>query len=357
MRKKALLGILLAAVFVLGAALALAEPWEDMELPSGEIVWQALGQETDVYLLLSGKPASVRSQPKKNAKTIYPWRRFALRASDYLADEAWHKVALPGGEGYVPASAAAIMPAEQRPYYASCTATKDKGYVYVASKGALPLLMDLRMGDKHHKLLLSNDGAWQPVLLTLGAGDYVLSIYEAGLYDAPVRLLTETAFSVASVPQDTDLALLSSLHTNMADHPVTIALAKSLCKDAQTPLQKVNLLWDWLYAHAEYDRALSKSIQFSEIPNGDGFILGYKGICSDYAAFMAAGLRAVGVPCKQVDGRNMRTGHQHAWNEVWLDGTWQIIDVTMAQSAGQKKFHTENAKHYGAEKGTWDGFH
>ena len=358
--KKHMPGLLLMVVLVafLSGAQAEPAPFELMSRPPEDIAWQALGAETDVYLIRKGGAAvSVRTQQKSGAKVAYAWRRFALRAPDYKPDDVWHKVALPGAGGFVLSGLTETAPAEARPRLRTYVETAAQGYVYVAAAGELPLLMEIQNADRRHQLLLPNDGRWQPVLLTLGAGTYTLSVYEAGLYDRPIRLLFETFFEMENAPLDTQLALLSSLHTNMDAHPVTVALARSLCQNAQTDLEKVTLLWNWLMDHAAYDKAYAKAIQFSKMPDGDAFVRGEKGICSDYAAFMAVSLRAVGVPCKHVYGKNLRTGNQHAWNEVYLDGKWQIIDATMAQSRGPKKFHTESAKHYGAEKGLWDGFH
>ncbi len=360
MAKKNLSVLLFALIFLfsLTAANADAMPYEAMSRPPEDTPWLALGEDTDVYLVHKETAAiSVRWRKKTSAKVLYTWRSFALRALDYTAGSPWHKVALPGSDGFVQDKLVSVMENKDRPQLRSYTGSADQGYVYVAALGRVPLVAEITNGSRIHQLLLPNDGMWQPILLTLGTGVYKLSVYEAGLYDRPIRLLFETHFNLEQEISDTELALFSALHTNMEANQVTAALAKSLCQDAQTDLEKVSLLWDWLMDHAAYDKSLAKNIQFSEIPDGDAFIRGEKGICSDYAAFLAVGLRAVGVPAKHIYGINKRTGNQHAWNEVYLDGQWQIIDATMAQSRGPKKFHTENAKHYGAEKGLWDGFH
>ncbi len=360
MTKKYMSGLLfmLVLVAIFSIASADTQPFAAMTRPPKDIPWQFLGEETDVYLTHKGNSAvSVRAQAKTSSKTLYTWRRYALRALDFKPEAVWHKVALPGKDGFVKAGLTDVLPQEGRPHLRTYVETSSMGYVYVAAAGEMPLVAEIQNGDKHHQLLLPNDSMWQPILLTLGAGKYKLTVYEAGLNDWIIRPLFETFFEMENAPEETHLALLSSLHTNMEAHPVTVALAQSLCKNAKTDLEKTTLLWDWLMDHASYDKSLAKAIQFSEIPDGDAFVRGEKGICSDYAAFMAVSLRAVGVPCKHVYGKNLRTGNQHAWNEVYLDGKWQIIDATMAQSRGPKKFHTENAKHYGAEMGLWDGFH
>ena len=360
MRQKSLSGLLfmLVLVTIFSAAHAQGHPYASMTRPPEDMPWQALGSDADAYLSLAGeKTVSVRAQPKTGARVIYNWRRFALRALSYDPEAAWQKVALPGSDGFVQSKYVELLPVEARPRLRAYTDTAPQGYVYLAATGELPLVMELQNGSRHHQLLLPNDGMWQPVLLTLGAGKYKLTVYEAGLNDWIIRPLFETFFELETAPEDTQLALFSSLHTNMEANAVTVELAKSLCKDAKTDLEKITILWDWLMDHAAYDSRLAKTIQFSEIPDGDAFIRGEKGICSDYAAFMAVGLRAVGVPCKHIYGKNLRTGNQHAWNEVYLDGKWQIIDATMAHSRGPKKFHVENRKNYAMEKGVWDGFH
>ena len=360
MMKRRLTAVIFLLLLLLNLPFAYAAsmPFETMTKPPEDTAWQALGDPADVYILRKDDAAlSVRAQKKTSAKRLYSWKRFSLRAIDYHPEETWQKVALPFADGFVQTKMTVMAGIEDKPRLRVYTATSHSGYVYLAASGNVPLVADLANDGKHHKLLLPNDEQWQPLLLSLGAGEYTLSVYEAGLYDWPVRLLFETSFYMDQVPEDTQLALFSSLHTNMDANAATVKLAQELCKNAATDLEKITIIWDWLMTHAAYDKTLAKGIQFSEIPDGDAFIRGERGICCDYAAFMAVGLRAVGVPVKHIYGKNLRTGNQHAWNEVYLDGKWQIIDATMAQSRGPKKFHTENAKHYGVEKGTWDGYH
>ena len=350
--------ILLLLLMHLPFAYAASMPFETMTKPPEDAPWQALGDASDVYLLHKSDDAiSIRAQKKSSSKRLYSWKRFALRVVNYTPEETWQKIPLPFADGFVQTKLTVKAGLQDRPHLRAYTGTANLGYVFLAASGNVPLLAEISNGEKHHKLLLPNDEQWQPLLLTLGAGKYTLSVYEAGLYDWPIRVLFETSFYIDKVPDDTQLSLLSSLHTNMDANAATVKLAQELCKNAGSDLEKVMLLWDWLMDHAAYDRTLARGIQFSEIPDGDAFIRGERGICCDYAAFMAVGLRAVGVPAKHIYGKNLRTGNQHAWNEVYMDGKWQIIDATMAQSRGPKKFHTESAKHYGAEKGTWDGYH
>lgn len=51
------------------------------------------------------------------------------------------------------------------------------------------------------------------------------------------------------------------------------------------------------------------------------------GICADQANLGAAMFRAAGLPCKIADG--WLFNGSHAWNEVYYDGKWNSIDVTV----------------------------
>jgi transglutaminase/protease-like cytokinesis protein 3 len=46
-------------------------------------------------------------------------------------------------------------------------------------------------------------------------------------------------------------------------------------------------------------------------------------------------LRSTGIPAKLVKGyANYNPGVYHAWNEVYLDGQWHVIDTTLDASTG-----------------------
>ena len=78
-----------------------------------------------------------------------------------------------------------------------------------------------------------------------------------------------------------------------------------------------------------------------------------KGICYDYAALLASMARNSGIPAKLVMGKADAVKTYHSWNEVWLDGSWKIIDTTVdANGAAKKSKQTiyKSAAAYHAEK-------
>jgi len=53
------------------------------------------------------------------------------------------------------------------------------------------------------------------------------------------------------------------------------------------------------------------------------------GICMDFSIVFAGIARNNGIPCKVVYGKTSFYKALHAWNEVYIDGEWKIIDITL----------------------------
>lgn len=353
--KKRFFAIMLVAFAVLtGGGVQAQAPWTAMVQPA-QMHWQTADAQEE-YILLDGGETPVYKKAKKDAAKHYTWKQYALRVTG--TQGAYTQVALPGGEvGYVRTNKTRPAQEQERPSWAVDTSTAYLGYVYVAAKGELPIVCEIEKDGEVHALLVPNNGKWQAVLLSLGDGAYRLSIYEAGYLDERVRRMDDTRFIIGDLPTDTELALYSNLHTNLEDHPLTIALAHELTTDAMTDREKVEALWGYLMENAQYDTELARTIQYSEMPDGDCFVRGEKGICCDYAAFLACALRELGVPCKHVYGINKKSGNQHAWNEIYLEGEWLLVDATLSRKDKDKHFHTEDPSGYRDDPRFWSGWH
>ncbi len=73
-----------------------------------------------------------------------------------------------------------------------------------------------------------------------------------------------------------------------------------------------------------------------------------RGICDDYAVMFDTICNDAGIPCM------ICTGNNHAWNLVYADGEWHIVDVTAVDTGGFKPVATE--KEYYTING-WDFDH
>ncbi len=120
------------------------------------------------------------------------------------------------------------------------------------------------------------------------------------------------------------------------------ALASELCENCVSAYDKALALHDWIAGYLYYDN--DSLYSDTAIPyNATSVVNSRRAVCLGYATLYATLCRATGIPCNVVsgyalgvasgktewDGANIETKEQnHAWNEVYLDGRWVIVDVT-----------------------------
>lgn len=119
-------------------------------------------------------------------------------------------------------------------------------------------------------------------------------------------------------------------------------LAAELTEGIDSDYNKARALHDWVCSYLYYDNDSLLSdevIPYSAVE----VINSQRAVCLGYATLYAALCRAEGIPCNVVSGYalgigsdsdswndcNISTGEQnHAWNEVYVDGRWVIVDTT-----------------------------
>lgn len=92
---------------------------------------------------------------------------------------------------------------------------------------------------------------------------------------------------------------------------------------------RVAAMRDWIEREVRYVAGASDG----DTTAGDTFVR-REGVCRDYAHLLAAFVRAGGIPARLVSvyAPNVAPPDFHAVVEVWLDGSWWLVDATgMAQ--------------------------
>ena len=88
-------------------------------------------------------------------------------------------------------------------------------------------------------------------------------------------------------------------------------------------------LYQYIVENIKYDHGKIFDLLYDYLPDVDETYLSEKGICYDYASLLAAMLRSIGIPAKLVKGyASYNPEVYHAWNEVYVDGRWIVIDST-----------------------------
>lgn len=176
----------------------------------------------------------------------------------------------------------------------------------------------------------SNTGEYETYPLQSGSGKYSVTVFEnvkdssyAKVFSDAVTVELESPYAPYLVPNQFVWYTSS-----------TAAVAKSieLCANLTTDAEKVQVLYDFVGDTILYDYIKALTIQSGYRPDVDETLSTGMGICFDYASLLACMLRVQGIPTKLVMGDVEKAGQYHAWNEVYLDGYWQLKDPTFKQA-------------------------
>ena len=177
--------------------------------------------------------------------------------------------------------------------------------------------------DKTYFYDLKNDGTVENFSLQMGNGEYKISILEniEGVFYLPVS--TKTVIQNLKNPNEAFLTSIQNINWNKDSFAVV--KAKELTKKLKYNTSKVKAIYKFLLKNYKYEYETYKS---GYLPNIDAIFKSHKGMCYDYSSMFAAMLRSIGIPTKLVTGDSKNTKGFHAWNEVYLNKKWVIIDVS-----------------------------
>ena len=146
-----------------------------------------------------------------------------------------------------------------------------------------------------------------------------------------------------------------------SDDKDIIALANSIVKDISGDFNKVRAIHDWVAENIWYDYDILDS-DVIESKTALKTLQDKRGICDDYASLTAALMRAAGFPAKytlgyirgssydarryfNIDTEEYDITMSHAWNQVYIDDRWVILDTTWdsQNSYSNGQYHEQNA--------------
>ena len=185
--------------------------------------------------------------------------------------------------------------------------------------------------SKYYQYTIPTNNTWTSIPLQSGSGTYKVRFMKQVSGNSYSQMYSVT-FQVGM--QNANSAYLNpSQYVVYNSGSACVAKAKSLVSGAGSDAQKVSKIYSYIVNNISYDYDKMKNLPSGYLPNPDSTLAGRKGICFDYAALMAAMLRSQGVPCKLVIGN--ADGQYHAWNMVYVNGSWQLYDPTFG-AAGQR---------------------
>jgi len=194
----------------------------------------------------------------------------------------------------------------------------DYGQYYHAS-GVILDIEEPRAGKKETiKVPFTNYSIHYEDTLTYSVGDIVVNLdeYYKGKPDDPNKVLGYAQYHLT----DGDPYLLPS-YMVQSNNPTLDALAQNIASGKQTDVEKSQAIFAWVAKNISYNTPLANSSEpplYSALQTYQSRVV----LCSGYADLSAALHRALGIEAKVVYGEN------HAWNEIKLNGVWQVEDPT-----------------------------
>lgn len=150
---------------------------------------------------------------------------------------------------------------------------------------------------------------------------------------------------------------------------------QEITKGIKEPIQKIKAIHDWIADNIYYDFDFEKE----SIKNYNGYnaieekdaanvFKRKKGVCAGFADLFAFMVREVDIPCLVIDGQgiskpsdtawnNITMANAHAWNMVYLNGKWIIVDVTWdCRNKYENGDFIKGLKNYTYFNPTWEFF-
>jgi len=122
-------------------------------------------------------------------------------------------------------------------------------------------------------------------------------------------------------------------------------LARQLCLECKTDIEKSKRLYDHVTQNIMYDYIGCKDGSYLKKDNSSiGIFRNKDGVCAGFSNYYWRLLVEVGVHSRVIHGYvNNDPKKKHAWNEVYYDSNWHIIDTTWKKydTKSLRKTHTK----------------
>lgn len=233
----------------------------------------------------------------------------------------------------VPAS---IQPAAYDANAASVTAAGgidtshvSEGYVAASATNSARLKFQVVCGDASYNYDLPGDGTPIVCPLNMGDGSYTFRIMQ----NTSGNNYVEIASALAKVQMDDEFEpyLRPNQFCSFTDSSQCVQQARQLAADAANEGDVVRAVYQWVVGNItyDYDKAAELATATGYIPDPDATLAARSGICFDYASLSAAMLRSLRIPCQVITGYVSPDQLYHAWNMVYINGTWVSVEFSI----------------------------
>ena len=215
-----------------------------------------------------------------------------------------------------------------------------EGYVMVKRESSKEQRVRIAQGKQTFTYHLRKDGEYEVYPLQLGSGKYEIRVYEQ-VKGTQYSQVYSKAIN-AKMEDENRAFLYPNQYVWYTEDSKVIPLAQEVCDGAETDSEKLTAIYTYVTKHIAYDYIKMATVKTGYMPDIDDTIDTRTGICFDIASLMAAMLRIEGVPAQIAIGSVGTMAH--AWNRVYLDGKWSIVDATLVAMNYSKKMSASDYK-------------
>jgi transglutaminase-like putative cysteine protease len=174
--------------------------------------------------------------------------------------------------------------------------------------------------------------------LQMGNGEYTVAILE-NTSGTSYKVLEKKSFK-AEISEENSVYLNSTQPITWDEDMEAVKLAALLTEDMEDSEKIVQTLFDYTVNNIDYDYSKVDKLNSDYFPDVDTILEDGKGICYDYSVLFGVMARSQGIPTKLIKGYRAGMKDYHAWNEVYFDGSWKVVDTTY--SAWSRKARTSS---------------
>ena len=228
-----------------------------------------------------------------------------------------------------------VLPPSVKPSEPICTDYTGMGLLricYPDDSGAA-LKLQVISGDETIVYNLKGDGSNEDFSLQFGNGRYTARIMQNAQGDEYFAVKAKSFDVKMADENDAFLNSIQNVFWNYEMPPIKdvrkIVAGAFAGPEKDLRYSCVRYLYAYIVKHIKYDSDKLKNLSFDYVPDIVQTYEREKGICYDYSSLFAAMLRSAGIPAKLVKGyADYAPDSYHAWNEVFVDGRWIVVDTT-----------------------------
>lgn len=229
----------------------------------------------------------------------------------------------------------------------------EDGYVQVrySNSSDKRMKVSVKKDDRVYYYDFDGKGQYENYPLQMGNGKYIVTLLQNTQGKEYVEV--EKWNIDAEIKDSSSVYSISNKMVNFDKAVETVSKAAALTEGISSDDKKVEVIYNYLISNVKYDYDKLNAVQAGYLPDIDSTVNSGKGICYDFSATFAGMLRSVGVPTKVVMGYSNNTKGYHAWNEVYLNGKWLVVDTSadsQAKEAGAKFSMYKVSDNYQKEK-------